>query len=46
MKKNKPKEEYEVTVYDGYDVEESLDMTDDFGDEEPIVTEEVKIRFE
>lgn len=36
----------EVVIPKGYEIGEILDMSDDFGDEEPILTEEVKVRFE
>lgn len=36
----------EVVIPKGLTIEEALDMTDDFGDEEPILQEEVKIKFE
>ncbi len=36
----------EVVIPKGYDFEDVLDMTDDIEDEEPILQEEVKIRFE
>ncbi len=36
----------EVVIPKGYDISEILDMSNDFGDEEPILTEEVKVRFE
>ena len=44
--KKKVSEVPEVVIPKGYDFEEVLDMTDDFEDEEPILQEEVKIRFE
>ncbi len=44
MKNNKEKSE--VVIYDGYDVDEVIDLSNDFEDEEPIAVEEVKIRFE
>lgn len=36
----------EVVIPKGYEISEILDMSDDFGDEEPILSEEVKVRFE
>jgi len=36
----------EIVIPKGYSIDEILDMTDDFGDEKPILTEEVKVRFE
>ena len=46
MIKNNGYEIPEIIIPKGYDVNEYLDMDDgDFG-EEPIFTEEVKIRFE
>ncbi len=36
----------EIIIPKGYSIDEYLDMSDDFGDEEPIYTEEVKIKFE
>lgn len=46
-KKNETNEVPEIVIPKGYDVNEFLDMDDgDFGEEEPIFTEEVKIRFE
>lgn len=37
----------EIIVPKGYDIEDVVDTDeDDFGDEQPILTEEVKIRFE
>lgn len=36
----------EVVIPKGYGIDEILDMSDDFGDEKPILTEEVKVRFE
>lgn len=44
--KKKNSEVPEVVILKGFTIEEVLDMTDDFGDEEPILREEVKIRFE
>lgn len=36
-----------IVIPKGYKIDEFLDMDeDDFGDEKPILTEEVKIRFE
>lgn len=40
------KEVPEIVIPKGYDISEILDMSDDFGNEEPILTEEVKLRFE
>lgn len=42
----KEKEKPEIVVYDGYDVDEVMDLSDDFEDEEPIAVEEVAVRFE
>lgn len=37
----------EIVIPKGYDIEDIVDTDeDDFGDEQPILTEEVKIRFE
>lgn len=37
----------EIVIPKGYEVEDFLEMDDDdFGDEQPILEEEVKIRFE
>lgn len=37
----------EIVIPKGYEVEDFLEMdNDDFGDEQPILEEEVKIRFE
>ncbi len=37
----------EIIIPIGYEIDEILDMDeDDFGDEQPILTEEVKVRFE
>lgn len=37
----------EIVIPKGYEIDEILDTDeDDFGDEQPILTEEVKIRFE
>ena len=37
----------EIVIPKGYEIDEILDTDeDDFGDEQPIVQEEVKIRFE
>ena len=37
----------EIIIPKGYDIEDVVDTDeDDFGDEQPILTEEVKIRFE
>ena len=44
--KNRKREIPEIVIPKGYDIDEFLDMSDDFGDEEPILMEEVKIRFE
>ena len=44
--KKKSNEVPEIVIPKGYDISDILDMSDDFGDEEPILTEEVKIRFE
>ena len=44
--KNKTEAVPEITIPKGYEIDEVLDMSDDFGDEEPIYTEEVKLRFE
>lgn len=44
--KDKNNEIPEVVIPKGYAVDEILDMGEDFGDEEPLVAEEVKIRFE
>lgn len=35
----------EVVVPDGYSIDEVMDMADDF-EEEPIMQEEVRVRFE
>lgn len=46
-KKIEANEVPEIVIPKGYDITEFLDMDDgDFGEEEPIFTEEVKIRFE
>lgn len=42
----KDKEKPEVVVYDGYDVDEVMDLSNDLEDEEPIAVEEVAVRFE
>ena len=44
--KKKTEEVPEIVIPKGYDMSEILDMSDDFGDEEPIYTEEVKLKFE
>ena len=44
--KNKTDTVPEITIPKGYEIDEVLDMSDDFGNEEPIYTEEVKIKFE
>lgn len=44
--KKKTNEVPEIVIPKGYDISDILDMSDDFGDEKPILTEEVKIRFE
>lgn len=44
--KKKTEEVPEIVIPKGYDIDDVLDMSDDFGDEQPIYTEEVKIRFE
>lgn len=36
----------EIVVPEGYAIDEILDMTDDFEDEEPIMREEVILRYE
>lgn len=36
----------EIVIPKGYEIDEILDMDEDGGDEQPILTEEVKIRFE
>ena len=37
----------EIIIPKGYDIEDVVDTDEaDFGDEQPILTEEVKIRFE
>lgn len=37
----------EIVIPRGYEIDEILDMEeDDFGDEQPILQEEVKVRFE
>lgn len=43
--KNKAKPP-EIVVPKGYAIDEILDMTDDFEDEEPIMREEVILRYE
>ena len=45
--RNKNKNEIpEIVIPKGYEIDEFLDTSEDFGGEEPIFTEEVKIRFE
>lgn len=45
--KKKKHETPEIVIPSGYSVEEMLDTDDsDFEDEQPILTEEVKLRFE
>ena len=44
--KNKSVKTPEIIIPKGYEVEIILDMSDDFGDEPPILQEEVKISFE
>ncbi|MCM1441243.1 MAG: hypothetical protein NC131_18870 [Roseburia sp.] len=44
--KKKTSEIPEIVIPKGYEIDEFLDTSDEFGDEEPIFTEEVKIRFE
>ena len=49
FKKLEKKNNYvpEIVIPKGYEIDEILDTDeDDFGDEQPILTEEVKIRFE
>lgn len=36
----------EIVVFNGYDVDEIMNTSNDFGDEEPIAVEEVRVRFE
>ena len=37
----------EIVIPKGYDIDEIVDADeDDFGEEQPILTEEVKVRFE
>lgn len=36
----------EVVIPRGYGLDEIMDTSDEFGDETPILTEEVKVRFE
>ncbi|MDE7464647.1 MAG: hypothetical protein K2M48_06415 [Clostridiales bacterium] len=37
----------EIVIPKGYDIDEIVDTDeDDFGEEQPILTEEVKVRFE
>lgn len=43
--RKKEHEEYEIVIPQGYDVEDMLDMDDDF-EEPPIKTEEVTLRYE
>ena len=45
MKKKKYIEP-EIVIPKGYDLTEILDMSNDFGDEKPILAEEVKLKFE
>lgn len=44
--KNKTDIIHEIIIPKGYAIDEILDTSDDFGEEAPIHTEEVKIRFE
>lgn len=44
--KNKTDIVPEIIIPKGYAIDEILDMSDDFGDEEPILQEEVKVKFE
>lgn len=45
--KGKNKGTSEVLIPKGYEIDEILDMDEvDFGDEQPLLTEEVKISFE
>ncbi|MCM1438735.1 MAG: hypothetical protein NC131_05930 [Roseburia sp.] len=44
--KNKNETVPEIVIPKGYEIDEILDMSDDFADEEPILQEEVKIKFE
>ena len=44
--KKKTSEVPEIVIPSGYEIDKFLEMTEEFGDEEPIFTEEVKIRFE
>ncbi len=47
MKKNEVREIPEIVIPKDYELEDFLEMDDgNFGEEEPIFTEEVKIRFE
>ncbi len=47
MKNKKERAVPEIVIPKGYEIDEILDTDeDDFGDEQPILTEEVKIRFE
>lgn len=46
MKKQNKKEIPEIVIPKGYDIDEFLDMDDGDFDEEPIYTEEVRLRFE
>lgn len=45
--KKKKSDVPEIVIPKGYEIDEFLDMDEDgFGDEQPILTEEVKISFE
>lgn len=44
--KHKTNEMSEIVVFSGYDVDDVMDTSNDFEDEEPIGYEEVKIKFE
>lgn len=44
--KKKTNEVPEIVIPKGYEIDEIMDMSDDFGNEKPILTEEVKVRFE
>lgn len=44
--KKKIDEVPEIVIPKGYGIDEIMDMSDDFGNEKPILTEEVKVRFE
>lgn len=46
MKKKQENSIPEIVIPSGYEIDKFLEMTEEFGDEEPIFTEEVKIRFE